>query len=80
MSPQAGDDGGTLSDMNLRERFRRWWKPADYYDDHPLSDEERAERPNPMIAENLNATYDEAPGMGTGPGAVPHADDEFRRP
>ena len=30
-----------------------------------------------MISENLNATYDEAPGAG-GPGAVPRVDDEFR--
>jgi hypothetical protein len=65
--------------VNIRERFRRWWKPADYYDDHPLSDEEREARPNPMIAENLNATYDEAPGAG-GPGAVPRIDEDFRRP
>ena len=80
MSLQADDEGGTLSDMNLRERFRRWWKPAEYDDDHPLSDEERAEVPDRRIAENLNATYDEAPGMGMGPGTVPHSDDEFRRP
>jgi hypothetical protein len=72
-------ESGTLSDVNLRERFQRWWKPADYYDDHPLSDEEREETPNPLIAENLNATYDEAPGAG-GPGAVPRVDEDFRRP
>jgi len=26
--------------MNLRERLRRWWKPAEYAD-RPLSEEER---------------------------------------
>jgi hypothetical protein len=66
--------------MNLRERLRRWWKPAEYYDDHPLSDEEREKLPDRRIAENLGATYDEMPGTGIGPGAIPHSDDEFRRP
>jgi hypothetical protein len=78
MSLHVSDSGGTLSDVNVRERIRRWWKPAEY-DDHPLSEEEREARPNPMIAEDLNATYDEAPGAG-GPGPVPRIDDEFRRP
>lgn len=27
--------------MNMRERFLRWWKPAAYYESHPLSEEER---------------------------------------
>jgi hypothetical protein len=65
--------------MNLRDRFRRWWRPAAYYDDHPLTDVERHEIPNPHIAENIDITVDEVPGAG-GPGVVPHIDDEFRRP
>jgi hypothetical protein len=27
--------------MTLRERFLRWWRPAAYYETHPLSDKER---------------------------------------
>ena len=30
--------------MNLSDRIRRWWKPAQWQDDHPLTDEERAQR------------------------------------
>jgi hypothetical protein len=29
--------------MKLSDRIRRWWKPAQWEDDHPLSDEERAQ-------------------------------------
>jgi hypothetical protein len=27
--------------MKLRERFLRWWRPAAYYETHPLTEEER---------------------------------------
>jgi hypothetical protein len=27
--------------MKLRERLLRWWRPAAYYESHPLSEEER---------------------------------------
>jgi hypothetical protein len=30
--------------MKLSDRIRRWWKPGQWEDDHPLSDEERAQR------------------------------------
>jgi len=33
--------------MQLRDRIRRWWKPAQWRDDHPLSEDERAARENP---------------------------------
>ena len=29
--------------MRLLDRLRRWWKPAQWQDDHPLSAEERLE-------------------------------------
>ena len=29
--------------MKLTDRLRRWWKPAQWQEDHPLSDEERAD-------------------------------------
>ena len=32
--------------MGLRERFRRWWNPAQWNDDHPTpTDVERAKEP-----------------------------------
>jgi len=65
--------------MNVRERFRRWWKPAAYEEDHPLSEREREELQHLTTAESLNVTYDEAPGTATGPGAIISTDDEFRR-
>ena len=33
--------------MNLSDRIKRWWNPAQWRDDHPLSDEERARRSDP---------------------------------
>ena len=33
--------------MKLTDRIRRWWSPAQWRDDHPLTDEERAQRRDP---------------------------------
>ena len=33
--------------MNLSDRIKRWRSPAQWRDDHPLSDEERAQASNP---------------------------------
>jgi hypothetical protein len=30
--------------MKLRDRFRRWWSPARWNDDHPLEAAERSQR------------------------------------
>jgi hypothetical protein len=30
--------------MKLSDRIRRWWKPAQWQDEHPLTDEEREQR------------------------------------
>jgi hypothetical protein len=30
--------------MKLSDRISRWWKPAKWQDDHPLTDEEREQR------------------------------------
>ena len=30
--------------MKLSERIKRWWNPAQWQDDHPLTDEEREQR------------------------------------
>jgi hypothetical protein len=40
--------------MNLRERFQRWWKPAQWRDDHPPSAEQweesrHVERPDGFV-------------------------------
>ena len=29
--------------MRLTDRFRRWWKPAQWAEDHPFSEQERAD-------------------------------------
>jgi hypothetical protein len=65
--------------MNVRERLRRWWRPAEYEEDHPLSEKEREELEQRMSAENINLSIDEAPGTATGPGTMIDVDDEFRR-
>jgi hypothetical protein len=33
--------------MKLSDRIRRWWAPAQWRDDHPLTEEERAQQRNP---------------------------------
>jgi hypothetical protein len=30
--------------MTLRDRFRRWWSPARWEEQHPLNAQQRAER------------------------------------
>jgi hypothetical protein len=40
-SPPASDMVGA---MNMRDRFMKWWKPAQWEEDHP---EERAKERNP---------------------------------
>jgi len=30
--------------ISLRDRFRRWWRPAQWNDDHPLEAKESRER------------------------------------
>jgi hypothetical protein len=60
--------------MTLRERFRRWWKPAQYDADHPLSEEERdAERPRRFMDERGKL---DPYTVGGGP---IDPDDDFRR-
>ena len=29
--------------MKLTDRLRRWWRPAQWQEDHPLSEQERAD-------------------------------------
>jgi hypothetical protein len=29
--------------VNIRDRFMKWWKPAQWEEDHPQSEEERKE-------------------------------------
>jgi hypothetical protein len=62
--------------MNLRERLRRWWKPADYADEHPLTDEERQEQEGHQPA---FTTQEELGDLGGGLGPGVHPEDEFRR-
>jgi hypothetical protein len=60
--------------VSLVERLRRWWKPADYKDEHPLSDEERQERqPFTMQDELAKLT-----GGGTLGGPPIDPEDELR--
>jgi hypothetical protein len=60
--------------MNLLDRFRRWWKPAQWADDHPLSEAEREAREAPEF-------FDEASKLGGARFPTPpiDPDDEFRR-
>lgn len=62
--------------MNLRERLRRWWKPAEYEDDHPLSEEEREE--SSLALQDVRGKHDM---YATLRGGEPvHVDDDLRRP
>ena len=40
--------------MRLRDRFKRWWAPAQWRDDHPLSADERAMLDRPIADLNLS--------------------------
>jgi hypothetical protein len=61
--------------VNLLERLRRWWKPAEYEDDHPLSENEREAMRGPSFGdERARASVYGHVGGGVNP------DDELRRP
>lgn len=65
--------------MSLLDRLRRWWKPAEYEDDHPLSEAERDERDPRRRAD----FFDEVAELGSySPEGQPLPDplDETRRP
>jgi hypothetical protein len=58
--------------MNLRDRVRRWWKPAQWADDHPLSEQEREAREAPEF-------FDEATKFGGRFPTIPIDPDEELR-
>jgi hypothetical protein len=62
--------------MRLRERLRRWWKPAAYEDDHPLSEEER--EASSLSVRDPRSQHDMYTTLRGGEPV--HVDDEFRRP
>jgi hypothetical protein len=51
--------------IRLRDRLRRWWKPAQRRDDHPLTEDER-------LAEQLHESHwwNEAQNAGLSRGRV----------
>jgi hypothetical protein len=63
--------------MKLSDRIRRWWRPVQWRDDHPLSPEERAQRSNPDAPDG----YSE-PQHGIGAESYDRVDveREFRKP
>jgi hypothetical protein len=65
---------GKLWAVDLLERIRRWWKPANYEDEHPLSDQEREDRQPFTMQEELGRL-----GGGAHGGRPIHPDDELRR-
>jgi hypothetical protein len=59
--------------MSLRDRLRRWWKPAQWEDDHPA---ERRQRAQP----NKNATVGGLGEIGQGDRARRSTDRAFKKP
>jgi hypothetical protein len=64
--------------MNLRDRVRRWWKPAQWQEDHPLSAEERAIRQDAHGRDGFVDRRSEALAAAT-PDRV-DVDRDFRKP
>jgi hypothetical protein len=62
--------------VSLRERLRRWWRPAEYEDDHPLSEEEREARS--LSSQDIRSKYDLYKTLRGGEPI--HVDDDLRRP
>ena len=62
--------------MNLLERLRRWWKPADYEEDHPLSEEEREARS--LSLHDVRSEHDMYASLRGGEPI--YVDDDLRRP
>ena len=63
--------------MRLTDKLKRWWKPAQWQDDHPLSEQERANRAQFQTEdEYIN------PQHGTGAESYDRVDVErdFRKP
>jgi hypothetical protein len=61
--------------VSLVERIRRWWKPVEYGDEHPLSEQERQEQQPLRMQEELAKLT----GGGTLGGPPIDPEDELRR-
>ena len=60
--------------MNLIERLRRWWRPADYSDEQPLSDQDR---------DASHRSFNDERGkldLYTAGGGPIHSEDELKSP
>ena len=69
--------------MNLHDRFRRWWSPAQWEDDHPAEREQRAQRNKSALgsffanpAKNLENMQEDYPRQVVG---IDHERD-FKKP
>ena len=63
--------------MNLGDRIRRWWKPAQWDEDHPLSAEERASHAN---ADGPDGFVDPSLPVGAATYDRVDVDRDFRKP
>ena len=61
--------------MKLRDRFRRWWSPAQWADDHPLEGKERPERKR-HPARSAIARHNEALGSE----GLANVERDFKKP
>jgi hypothetical protein len=55
--------------MKVVDRFRRWWNPAQWKDDHPGEDDEQSDTPTARRRSALGAV-DDAIDYSAGPGRV----------
>jgi hypothetical protein len=70
-------DGPEEDTMRLTDRIRRWWKPAQWRDDHPLTAEERA---RDEAAGGPDGFVDAQHGMGAESYDRVDVDRDFRKP
>jgi hypothetical protein len=63
--------------MNLRDRLRRWWSPAQWEEDHPLEAAERQQREKMRLGGGFS---DSQTGSYLGPSGRPGSDRDFKKP
>jgi hypothetical protein len=62
--------------MRLTDRIKRWWKPAQWQEDHPMSEQERADPSRHVEDELIHGQH------GTGGDSYDRidVDRDFRKP
>ena len=69
-----------MATMTLRDRFRRWWKPAQWDDDHPTERKQRAQPKKNALGSWFGQTSKALNQEGESPVGKDFVERDFKKP